>query len=233
MKKSKVFKKKKKFSNIRLLSELPSFPKKSKKLTNKQLSEALPFPPKKPKKLKKYQILKNILPFYNTVGISRRQRAYKRYIETYNVEVVDRISLSDSLFLAKNSIVDLFKDLLKEKRSFKYNLMATITFKLWKSATNTYDIKTVLFDSGRITVINERFDLNKAYEILKHRLDIWSERDSGWIVDKIEDIKINIANYEPLAGSSYIPLPPKLNNSMKGLINLKNKDDECFKWVSY
>ena len=144
MKKSKVFlKKKKKFSNIRLLSELPSFPKKSKKLTNKQLSEALPFPPKKPKKLKKYQILKNILPFYNTVGISRRQRAYKRYIETYNVEVVDRISLSDSLFLAKNSIVDLFKDLLKEKRSFKYNLMATITLKLWKSATNTYDIKTV------------------------------------------------------------------------------------------
>ena len=71
-------KKKKKFSNIRLLSELPFFPKKSKKLTNKQLSEALPFPPKKPIKLKKYQILKNTLPFYNAVGISRRERAYKR-----------------------------------------------------------------------------------------------------------------------------------------------------------
>ena len=37
-------------------------------------------------------------------------------------------------------------------------------------------------------------------------------------------------NYEPLAGSSYIPLPPKLNNSMKGLIHLRNKDIECFKW---
>ena len=71
-------KKNKKFSNIRLLSELPFFPKKSKKLTNKQLSEALPFPPKKPKKLKKYQILKNTLPFYNPGGISRRERAYKR-----------------------------------------------------------------------------------------------------------------------------------------------------------
>ena len=108
--------------------------------------------------------------------------------------------------------------------------MTTTTLKLWNNATNTYDTKTVYFDSGPITVINQRFNLNKAYEILKHRLDIWSERGSGWIVDKIEDIKINIANYEPLAGSSYIPLPPKLNNSMKGLINLKNKDDECFKW---
>ena len=104
--------------------------------------------------------------------------------------------------------------------------MTTITLKL----QNTYDIKTVYFDSGPITVINQRFNLNKAYEELKYRLDIWGERGSGLIVDKIEDIKINIANYEPLAGSSYIPLPPELNHPMKGLINIKNKDDECFKW---
>ena len=39
-----------------------------------------------------------------------------------------------------------------------------------------------------------------------------------------------MCNYDSLAGSSYISLPPELNNSMKGLINLKNKDFECFKW---
>ena len=41
---------------------------------------------------------------------------------------------------------------------------------------------------------------------------------------------IDIGNYDPLVGRSYIPLPPELNNSMKGLINLKNKYTECFKW---
>ena len=56
------------------------------------------------------------------------------------------------------------------------------------------------------------------------------ERGSGWIVDKIKAMHIKISNHDPLSGSSYIPLPPKLNNSMKGLINLKNKDIECFKW---
>ena len=50
------------------------------------------------------------------------------------------------------------------------------------------------------------------------------------MVGKIEDINTDISNYDPLAGRSYIPLPPELNNSMKGLINLKNKDTECFKW---
>ena len=39
-----------------------------------------------------------------------------------------------------------------------------------------------------------------------------------------------MATYDPLAGSSYFPLPPESSNSMKGLINLKNKDNECFKW---
>ena len=31
-------------------------------------------------------------------------------------------------------------------------------------------------------------------------------------------------------GSSYIDLPDELKNSAKGLINIKNKDDECFRW---
>ena len=31
-------------------------------------------------------------------------------------------------------------------------------------------------------------------------------------------------------GSSYIELPIELQNSAKGLINVKNKDDKCFRW---
>ena len=127
----KSFKKSnKKFSNIRLLPELPFFSKKSKMLTKYQLSKELPlFPkrPKRPRKLTKHQILKNILPLYDSVGILRRERAFKGYIETYNVEVADRINLSDSLFLAKSSIIDSFKDLLQEKRCFKYVLSVKVT----------------------------------------------------------------------------------------------------------
>ena len=64
----------------------------------------------------KHQILKNILPFYNRVGISRSQYAHKGYGEVYNVENVDRISSGDPLILAKSSIIDFFSDLLQEKK---------------------------------------------------------------------------------------------------------------------
>ena len=213
-----------------LKSELPFFSKNPKDLTNHQLSKELPFFPKRSKRLTKHQILKNILPFYDSVGISGKQHAFRNYAETYDVEVADRNSLSDSLFLAKSSIIDLFKNLLKEKRCFKYILSVRVTLKRWNHETNTYDVDTFFRNSDPITVTNKRFDLGAAYETLKHRLSIYSGEGSGWIIDKIEDIWINIANYDPLSGSSYIPLPPKLNNPKKGLINIKNKDIEFFKW---
>ena len=101
----------------------------------------MPFFSKKSKKLTNYQLSKE-LPFFP------------------NVEVADRISLSDSLFLPKSSIADLFKDLLKEKREFKYNLVATITLKRWNNAINRYDIETSYIRSEAITVINQGFNLN-------------------------------------------------------------------------
>ena len=155
VKKSK--KKKKNVSNIRFLSELPFFSKKVKNLTNYQLSKELPFFPKRskrPKRLTKHQILRNILPLYDSAGISKREKAFRGYVETYNVEVTDRISLSDSLFLAKSSIIDLFKDLLEEKRGFKYVLSATITLKRWNSAINRFDIETIYINSEAVTVTN-------------------------------------------------------------------------------
>ena len=133
--------------------------------------------------------------------------AHKYYAETYDVEVIDNKNLDDSLFLAEGSINKLFRDLLREKRGFKYNLVAITTLKRWNNAINSYDIETIHIKTRAITVSNQRFNLNSSYAELKHRLDIWAGLGSGWIIGKIEDINTDIANYDPLAGSSYIPLP--------------------------
>ena len=99
------------------------------KITNKQLSQTLPFHPKETRKLTKRRILENILPFFDAMAISRREYAFRIYEETYNVEVIDNIGLTDFLFLAKPSIKDFLKNMLKEKRGYKYSLLAIITFK--------------------------------------------------------------------------------------------------------
>ena len=169
----------------------------SKKLTIIDLSKELPFFPsrkKRPKRLTKYQILSNILPFFDSTGISRKQYAFRNYAGTYEVEIMDSKSLDDSLFLAKRSIKDFLKDSLEEKRGFKYILSTRVTLKKWNNATNTYDIDRIYRNSDSIKVTNQRFNLATAFETLKRRLEIYSDRGLGWIIDKIEDIGFNVAN---------------------------------------
>ena len=42
----------------------------------------------------------------------------------------------------------------------------------------------------------------------------------GWIIDSVIDHTIIISKYNPLAGSSYIKLPKKLDQQKKGLTNI-------------
>ena len=60
----------------------------------------------------------------------------------------------------------------------------------------------------------------------------WVSEGSGWVIDRVDSHYINVTLYKPLngSGSSYMELPMELRNPRKGLINIKNKDDECFRW---
>ena len=75
---------------------------------------------------------------------------------------MDNTSLDNSLSLTKSSIIDFFKDLVREKRSFKYNLKSTVTVKKWNNATNTNDYHPVYLRSKLIIVTNQRFYLNNT-----------------------------------------------------------------------
>ena len=115
---------------------------------------------------------------------------------------------------------------MKRKKGFKNIISVKIALKKQING-HEFEPKTVYLNPSAKTVINRGYYWNESSEeILK--LDIWINEGSGWIIDKIEGWYINVVNYEPLSGSSYIPLPKVLTNSMKILTNLKNKDHRCF-----
>ena len=177
--------------------------------------------------MKNFELLRE-LPFHDDINISRKERAFRGYAETYKVEIINNRNLSNSLSLSKN-LKNLFDTSLREKRDFKYNISVKTTLKK-QINDNEFDLKTFYFNSPVKTIINQRYRLNDSFEEILNLLDIWINEGSGCITDKIEGLYINISKFEPLAGSSYISLPEKLNNSMKGLINIKNKDLKCFMW---
>ena len=75
--------------------------------------------------MKTYALLRELL-FYDEINISRKERAFRGYVKTYKVEVINKKSLSYSLSVSKNSIRNSFDELLREKRSFKYVLFCSL-----------------------------------------------------------------------------------------------------------
>ena len=102
-----------------------------------------------------------------------------------------------------------------------------------KQLGNKTTIKTAYFNSKTKTLINEN-EINEVLQTSRQELmkaiGQWISEGSGWTIQSVDGHYINLTKYKPLKGSSYIELPIELRNPAKGLINLKNKDNQCFRW---
>ena len=56
-------------------------------------------------------------------------RTFRGYAETYKVEIINNRNLSDLLSVIKNSVKNLFDELLRKKRGLKYIINVKITLK--------------------------------------------------------------------------------------------------------
>ena len=72
--------------------------------------------------------------------------------------------------------------------------------------------------------------LNQAFPTIQETLEKWTQRGSGWAVDRVEVLWLDIARYQPLKGGSYIPLPAAVRLK-KAVVNVKNKDNHCLRWA--
>jgi len=81
------------------------------------------------------------------------------------------------------------------------------------------------YDGG--DMVEQKFD--KFIEKTKGGIEHWSEKGSGWEIERIMIAYVNVARYKPLRGGGYLPLPANLAKK-KAIINVKNRDNECLKW---
>ena len=93
--------------------------------------------------------------------------------------------------------------------------------------------KTAYFNSKAKTIINKN-EIDESTQTTNQQIlngiSVWISEGSGWTIELVDDKYVNIVKYKPLKGSSYIELPLEIRNPAEGLINLKNKDNECFRW---
>ena len=164
-------------------------------------------------------------------------RALKGHAKLYEVEIQDNLNPLKHFTKTEVLVESHLKDLLKTMKGFKFTETQEVAFKKGeydpKTGESEYIYKTAYFNSKVKTITNANeigSELSISQQEILNTIDIWVSESSRWTIDKIDSNYISIVVYQPLHGSSYVDLPDELKNSTKGLINIKNKDDECFRW---
>ena len=163
--------------------------------------------------------------------ISEKRRALKGFTKSYEIDLkTDR----DALVQLQNTrltISKLFNTILNNTKGFKFVETLKVTFVKRKDDDNIY--KPAYFNSRAQIVINPNDfipSLQLSQQQILNGIAVWLSEGSGWTIRSLDEHYINTVVYDPLKGSSYIPLPVELRNSSRGLVNLKNEDNECFRW---
>ena len=167
--------------------------------------------------------------------IRERKKGLKGVVQSFELE---NISIRDPRMLfatSQNSFTKKLAQLLNQKGSYKGYLTLRVELKkrILQDGEEAYEFAQPYFNSTTRTILNE-FDIkdfyDQAVEEILNRIARWISKGSSWVIERILNFYLNIVSYLPLKGRSYLPLPEELRNSRKGLINIKNDDNECFRW---
>ena len=153
------------------------------------------------------------------------------YTQSFDVELREKKDPLLQLQKSRRAVEYLFNNLLVQTKGFKF--VVTLQVEFVKYSNDKKIIKTGYFNTTTDLIINEtdiKLAIQASQQQIMNKIAQWISEGSGWTIQLIENHYINIVNYNPLKGSSYIELPQELRNSTKGLINMKNKDNECFRW---
>ena len=163
--------------------------------------------------------------------IEQTDKALKGYTKSYEISIKNNKDPLTQMLNTRKAIEHRVITLLNEMKGLKYVETLKVTF----NKISDYEIveKPAYFNSKSQTIINNT-EINEALQLSKqnilNKISQWISEGSGWTIQSVDSHYLNIVKYKPMKGSSYIQLPSELRNCTKGLINMKNEDNECFRW---
>ena len=168
--------------------------------------------------------------------IKELNKALKGHAKLYEIELHDNLNPLNHFTKTRPLIESHLVRLLKTMKGFKFIETLEVTFE-----KDTIDSKTgkhisiykTAFFNGKAKIVTKVDDikpeLNMSRQEILNVIDKWVSEGSGWVIDRIDSHYLNVTLYKPLNASSYIELPTDLRNTKKGLINIKNEDNEYFR----
>ena len=154
--------------------------------------------------------------------------ALKQFTKKYTIDGVKGYGVLGFLQAVKPIVINF----LQTQKNIKIEFVLRCNMSKTNIATGETTVKLVYFKSF-VEIVFEETDREDIYQRgvdkMRESLAKFTREGSGWVLHSIEGLDLHTVKYIPLNGSSYIKLPNNLVRK-KAIINIKNEDDECFKW---
>ena len=156
---------------------------------------------------------------------TREASAFKNYTNQYVIyNTIANYTASKFLADAKPVITNIFNTNRNIKTILYLYVLMSQGERIEEFAFHSKGLKLILMETDENEIYDEMVD-----EIEEEMQKTREAVGSGWRFERVIKLVLHTTRWEPLYGSSYIPLDPYLANK-KSIINIQNEDDKCFMW---
>ena len=166
------------------------------------------------------------------------QNNFQDWLRVWRMAVSEENPNNKDLFVfareTKEKFTDLVKNEIQKLKSVKVSFGLQVEFSIERDGGTQYMERYFRENEPHVFNRNDEDQIKTEFdgfvERIKGEIESWSERGSGWVLERIMTAYVNVARYQPLRGGTYLPLPVNLAKK-KAIINVKNRDNECLKWA--
>ena len=148
--------------------------------------------------------------------------ALKGYTKSFEISIKNN---KDPLIQLQNTRKAINNKIIKILASMKgLKFVETLKIRLKKVSNDGILEQTNYFNNKPQTIINNT-EIPESLQLSKQQIlnliAKWISEGPGWTIQSVDNHYLNIVQYQPMKGSSYIELPQELRHHRKGLINIK------------
>ena len=161
---------------------------------------------------------------------TREASAFRNYTNQYVMyNTIANLSPLAFLTYAKPAIINIFNS----NRNIK-TILYLHCLMVRMAITGDLIKKEFAFHSKGLKLVLEETDESELYNEMVEEIEeeiqkVQDAEGSGWQFLKVIKLVLHTTKWEPINAGSYIDLPEVLKNK-HAIINMKNQDEECFKW---
>ena len=158
----------------------------------------------------------------------QRESAINNRFNIFTLEPINDVDYSTAIVKNLKTVKQILAGLLRRYSAMKFYIIFEALLRK-EIHGNTQEFG---FYSNTLTIL-QNSDIDELLRIcgekINESIESFLRRGSGWILEKFINITLNVTEFRPCAGGTYLELPPVLK-SKKSLLNIQNKDEKCIIW---